>query len=116
MEDGANILMLHDPSLYWVEALVDENKIRHVQLGQEVLIGLDAYPFEDFYGQVQHIGSVTTRGPNAVSAYSGGRKLRRDVERIPVRIYMENPPKTITPGMRGNVNIRIYDRIKLWSK
>ena len=62
VEDATNILMLHDPKLYWIEAYVDESQIRHVRVGQEVLIDLDAYPFEDFYGQVRQIGSVTTRG------------------------------------------------------
>jgi membrane fusion protein, multidrug efflux system len=116
VEDGVNILMLHDPKLYWVEAYVDESQIRHVRVGQEVLIDLDAYPFSDFYGQVQHIGSVTTRGPVAGSAYSGGRTLGGSVERVPVRISIENPPENITPGMRGDVNIRIYEHIKLWWK
>ncbi len=116
VEDGINILMLHDPKLYWVEAYVDESQIRHVRVGQEVLIDLDAYPFSDFYGQVRHIGSVTTRGPVASSAYSGGRTLGGNIERVPVRISIENPPENITPGMRGDVNIRIYEHIKLWWK
>ena len=117
VEDGINILMLHDPNLYWVEAYVDESQIRHVRIGQEVLIDLDAYPFRDFYGQVQHIGSTTTRGPEALAVRNGGgRTLGGKVERIPVRISIENPPPNITPGMRGDVNIRIYENIKLWWK
>ena len=117
VEDGANILMLHDPKLYWVEAYVDESKIRHVRVGQEVLIDLDAYPIRDFYGQVQHIGSVTTRGPDGSNGNSGGgSRLGGNVERVPVRISIENPPTNITPGMRGDVNIRIYENIKLWWK
>ncbi|MBG06210.1 MAG: hypothetical protein CMM59_19285 [Rhodospirillaceae bacterium] len=117
VEDGVNILMLHDPKLYWVEAYVDESQIRHVRVGQEVLIDLDAYPIHDFYGQVQHIGSVTTRGPDGSNGNSGGgSRLGGNVERVPVRISIENPPTNITPGMRGDVNIRIYENIKLWWK
>ena len=117
VEDGVNILMLHDPKLYWVEAYVDESQIRHVRVGQEVLIDLDAYPIRDFYGQVQHIGSVTTRGPDGLNGNSGGgSRLGGNVERVPVRISIENPPTNITPGMRGDVNIRIYENIKLWWK
>lgn len=116
VEDGVNILMLHDPKLYWVEAYVDESQIRHVRVGQEVLIDLDAYPFDDFYGQVQHIGSVTTRGPGSGNGINERRSLGGNVERVPVRISIENPPHNITPGMRGDVNIRIYENIKLWWK
>lgn len=114
VEDGINILMLHDPTLYWIEAYVDESQIRHVRVGQEVLIDLDAYPFEDFYGQVRQIGSVTTRG--ADNGNTGRSRLGGSAERVPVRISIDNPPPTITPGMRGNVNIRIYENIKLWSR
>ncbi|MCG8548573.1 MAG: HlyD family efflux transporter periplasmic adaptor subunit, partial [Alphaproteobacteria bacterium] len=109
-----NILMLHDPVLYWVEAYVDEGQIRHVRVGQEVLIHLDAYPFEDFHGRVQRIGSITTR--NAANGNGGADKLGGSVERVPVRISIDNPPPNITPGMRGEVNIRIYENIRLWSR
>lgn len=114
VEDATNLLILHDPSLYWIEASVDESQIRHVRVGQEVLIDLDAYPFEDFYGRVQHIGNVTTRG--AENGNAGRGRLGGSVERVPVRISIDNPPPNLTPGMRGNVNIRIYDNIKLWSR
>ena len=114
VEDGINILMLHDPNLYWIEAYVDEGQIRHVRPGQEVLIDLDAYPFEDFYGRVRWVGSVTTGG--AENGTVGQRGPRRGAERVPVRISIDNPPPTLTPGMRGNVNIRIYDNIKMWSR
>lgn len=116
VEDGVNILMVHDPKLYWVEAYVDEGQFRHVRVGQEVLIDLDAYPLRDFYGRVRHIGSVTTRGPDGANDSGGGGRLGGNVERIPVRISIENPPANITPGMRGDVNIRIYENIKLWWK
>lgn len=114
VEDATTILMLHDPSLYWIEAYVDESQIRHVRLGQEVLIDLDAYPFEDFYGTVRQIGNVTTRG--ADNGNPGRSRLGGSVERVPVRISIDNPPPNITPGMRGNVNIRIYENIRLWSR
>jgi membrane fusion protein, multidrug efflux system len=114
VEDGINILMLHDPKLFWIEAYVDESQIRHVRAGQEVLIDLEAYPFKDFYGLVRQVGSVTIRG--AANGKAGQVRLNGAVERVPVRISIDNPPPTITPGMRGNVNIRIYDNIKLWSR
>lgn len=114
IEDGVNILMLHDPKLYWVEAYVDESQIRHVKIGQEVLINLDAYPFEDFFGKVHHIGNVTTNGTDSAAANGRAGKRRGSVERVPVRISVNNPPANLTPGMHANVNVRIYEHIKLW--
>lgn len=115
LEDGVNILMLHDPKSYWIEANIDESQIRHVTVGQEVLINLDAYPFSDFYGQVRRIGSITTTEMGAGGSVSGSGKLGGWVERVPVRISLENPPPNLTPGMRADVNVRIYKNIKLWS-
>lgn len=114
VEDATPILLVHDPKLYWLEAYVDESQIRHVRVGQEVLIDLDAYPFDWFYGKVTQIGTVTTRG--ADSDNPARSRLGGAVERVPVRISIDNPPPNLTPGMRGNVNIRIYENIKLWSR
>ena len=112
IEDGINILMLYDPKLYWVEAYVNESQIRHVRIGQEVLINLDAYPFEDFFGKVRHIGSVTTNGSDGNNGRTS--KLGSAAERVPVRISLDNPPPNLTPGMRADINVRIYKNIKLW--
>jgi membrane fusion protein (multidrug efflux system) len=114
VEDATSLLMLHDPTLYWIEAYVDESEIRHVRVGQQALIDLDAYPFEDFYGTVRQVGNVTIRG--ADNGNASGRRLGGGAERVPVRISIDSPPPNITPGMRGKVNIRIYENIKLWAR
>ena len=114
VEDGVNILMLHDPDLYWIEAQVDESQIRHVRVGQEVLIDLDAYPFDDFFGQVFRIGSVTAARMGLDAVDKGSVSFGGKIERVPVRISIRNPPPNIAPGMRADVNIRIYENIKLW--
>ena len=114
VEDGINILILHDPDRYWVEAYVDESQIRHVKIDQDVRINFDAYPFEDYFGKVRQIGNVTTasieNGGNGVE----GKKLGGSVERVPIRISLEAPPPYITPGMGADINVRIYKSIHLW--
>ena len=113
VEDGVNVVTLHNPSQFWIEAYVDESQIRHVEIGKKVLIDLEAFPFQDFFGVVSHIGNLTTtqtglKTRTSASSFGGG------IERVPVRIKMENPPKNLAPGMQASVNIRIYDGIKLW--
>jgi len=114
IEDGVNILMLHDPKLYWVEAYVEESQLRHLQPGQEVLVNLDAYPFEDFYGTLRQIGRITTTEMGISAKVNGNSRFGASSERVPVRISLENPPPNLTPGMRADINVRIYDWIKLW--
>lgn len=114
VEDGIDILMLHDPDLYWIEAYVAEGQIRHVSVGQDVLIDFEAYPFEDFFGKVRQIGTITAATMGLNDGFEGGNSFGVPIERVPVRISLDDPPPNLTPGMRAKVNIRIYEQIKLW--
>jgi membrane fusion protein (multidrug efflux system) len=114
IEDGVNIIMLHDPNLYWVEAYIDESQLRHLRVGQDVLINLSAHPFEDFNGKVKQIGRITTTEMGLDAKVNGNNRFGSSNERIPVRISLDNPPPNLTPGMRADVNVRIYDWIKFW--
>ena len=113
VEDGNTILSLHNPKVFWIEAYVDESQIRHVARGKSVLIDFESYPFEDFYGRVEHVGNLTT-AQTGVKTSSSKSSFSSGVERVPVRISISNPPPNLTPGMRASVNIRIYENIKLW--
>lgn len=114
VEDGINILMLHDPKRFWVEAYVDESQIRHVKIDQDVRINFDAYPFEDYFGKVRQIGNITTASIQDGSTGVESKKLGGYVERVPIRISLDDPPPYITPGMAADVNVRIYENIRLW--
>ena len=98
------MILLHDPSRVWIEANIDESNIRHVKVGQRVLIEIDAYPFEEFQGQVNTIGRVTlTQLTNPVAHADGGNSTQK----IPVTISMPAIDRPIWPGMRASVNIVI---------
>ncbi len=114
VEDGIDILMLHDPDRYWIEAYVDESQIRHVRIDQDVLINFDAYPFEDYFGKVRQIGNITTAKMEGGGNLVESKRLGGSVERVPVRISLGRPPPYLTPGMGADVNVRIYEHIKLW--
>jgi membrane fusion protein, multidrug efflux system len=113
VEDGVTIVMLHNPARYWIEAYVDESQMRHIRLDQEVVIEFEIYPFEEFLGSVTRIGNITT-AEMGVRTLSSGSRFGGGVERVPVRISVEDAPPNLTPGMRAKVNIRIYDNIRLW--
>lgn len=114
VEDGVNILMLHDPDVYWLEAYVDESEIRHIRVGQKVRINLEAYPFDDFFGNVRQIGSITTTQMGIDGKTISNSSFGGTIEHVPVRISMDDPPPNLTPGMRATINVRIYEQIKLW--
>jgi membrane fusion protein (multidrug efflux system) len=115
LEDGVHILMLHDPGRFWVEAYVDESEIRHVRVGQDVRINLEAYPFwRDFFGKVRQIGSATVTDMGLGARVANGGRFGGAVERVPVRISLDDPPPNLVPGMRARINVRIYESVKLW--
>jgi membrane fusion protein (multidrug efflux system) len=104
VEDGDPMILLHDPSKVWIEANIDESDIRHVKVGQHVLIEIDAYPFEEFEGQVETIGRVTlTQITNPVAHAGGGSSTQH----IPVTIAMPAINRAVWSGMRASVNIVI---------
>jgi len=108
VELGDPIFLMHDPAQIWVEAQIDESDIRHVEVGQPVVIDIDAYPFEHFEGVVRSIGKVTA----SVIARSGrppapGTAPVAGAQKIPVHIDFEPIGKPVWPGMRVAVNIVI---------
>lgn len=107
------MILLHDENSLWIEANVDESQLRHLELGQRVIIDIDAYPypFQEFDGVVTFIGSVTTAQMAGGQATGNGRS-RKQTQRIPVRMKILDPPKKIAPGMLVEVNIQIYDQIR----
>ena len=114
VEEGERILILHDEDVFWIEANVDEDQIRHVRVGQEVLIHFEAYPFDEYLGAVLQIGSATTMEMGISTASSAGQ-FGRPAQRVPVRVSIQNPPSNLVPGMLATINVRISDEMKLRS-
>lgn len=84
-----------DPSMMKFVANVDESDIGRVRIGQKVIISLDAYPEEEFEGEVSKIAfaSITTRG--------GGTAFPVDIT-LP-----ENIEQRFKVEMNGDVEIII---------
>lgn len=110
VEEGERILVLHDEQLFWVEAFIDEDQIRYVEIGQTALIHLPAYPFDDFFGKVLRIGSATAIELGIDTASAG--QFGRQAQRVPIRVSIDNPPAHLAPGMIAKVNVQIYDAFK----
>ncbi|MEM7250602.1 MAG: efflux RND transporter periplasmic adaptor subunit [Pseudomonadota bacterium] len=104
LEDGDRVFLLHEPNNIWVEANIVESDIRHVKIGQPVVIDIDAYPFEHFDGEVRTLGAVTASN---IAHAANGPLDTRSAQRIPVIIDIEPGDRPLLPGMRASVNIVI---------
>ena len=113
VEEAERMILLHDENSLWIEANVDESQVRHLEIGQRVIIDMDAYPypFQEFNGVITFIGSVTASQMTGDQASNNGRS-RKQTQRIPVRMKILDPPEKIAPGMLVEVNIQIYDQIR----
>ncbi len=76
----------------YVEAKIDEADIGTVDLGQEVHITMDAYPDRVFRGRIGFISPVVL-----------GKRL--EARTFTVRVYFDEPPERIRPGMSADVEI-----------
>lgn len=90
----APVARLTDPARIWVEVLIDENDRGKVKLGQKVSLTSDAYPDQDFRGQLTRLDSVAFLK----------RELRntptQDEDRVfRARVELETGKGQLFPGM-----------------
>ena len=92
---GSPMIVVIDPSGFHVEVSVDEVDVGQVELGQEARITLDAYPDEEFHGEVEYISPVATEDLGAVSYL--------------VRVCFDPTEMPLRSGMTANITI-VTDR------
>lgn len=109
VEEAEKLILLHDKNSFWIEANIEETQLRHLKVSQNVVIDIDAYPFDSFVGIVTRIGSVTTAQMDKGS--DPNSRASKATQRIPVYIKLLDPPELIAPGMLVEVNIQIYDQL-----
>jgi HlyD family secretion protein len=64
---GTPMIVLIDPSSFYVDVFIDEIDIGQVEVGQEARIALDAFPEEELQGRVEFISPAGTENLGAVS-------------------------------------------------
>ena len=113
VEDANEILILHNPENIWVEANIEEDQIRHLEIGQPVKVDFNAYPFASFKGEVTHIGRITLSDLAISKSDLSDNRARKLTQRIPVKIKLIDKPEITAPGMLVEVNIQIQDKALL---
>ena len=93
---GTVIATMADLSKVRARALVSETEIGAVQVGQDAVVLVDAYPERAFNGRVEKIE------PSAV--------VQQNVTMFPVLISLDNTDGLLRPGMNGEVSARTNER------
>jgi cobalt-zinc-cadmium efflux system membrane fusion protein len=87
--DAANpLFVISDPKHVWVQVDLPEQQLDKINVGQLVMIWIDAYPSESFLGKVSVIGGA----------------LDAVTRRIQVRCEVDNPQLKLKPEMFARVS------------
>jgi membrane fusion protein (multidrug efflux system) len=116
---GTNLTMFV-PDEIWVVANYKETQLDRMRPGQPVSIGIDAYPERDFHGHVASVQPGSGTAFSLLPAENATGNYVKIVQRVPVKILLENPPADVAlgPGMSVVPTVRVdpapslYERLK----
>ena len=94
-------LMMFVPSHIWVTANFKETQITDMRPGQPVTLEVDAYPNRKLNGHVDSLQSGSGTAFSLLPAENATGNYVKVVQRVPVKIEIDDPPTDITlgPGM-----------------
>jgi HlyD family secretion protein len=98
------IMTVGDLSEYEVEILVDETDIRHVSLGQDAEVRVDALEGVKIKGEVTEIGSSAI--PRGVSQQQAAQQTNANVAKdFKVSVTLKDPPSALRSGLNATAEI-----------
>ena len=104
---GQRILMIHDPTRLWIKANVKETDIRHLKIGQPVSVSVDAYPDQQFNGEVANIGNAATSQFALLPSPNPSGNFTKVTQRLEVQISLDEAYDVLRPGMMVELAIEI---------
>jgi membrane fusion protein (multidrug efflux system) len=120
-QPGTNLTMLV-PDDIWIWANLKETQLDHMRPGEPATVSIDAYPERTIRA---HLASVQPGSGTAFSllpAQNATGNWVKIVQRVPVKIVMDNPPTDVAlgPGMSVETSVRVnaspsyYERLRAW--
>ena len=118
---GTNLTMFV-PDDIWIWANFKETQLDAMRPGQRVTIHIDAYPERTIHGYVASVQPGSGTAFSLLPAENATGNWVKIVQRVPVKIVMDNPPTDVAlgPGMsvetsvRVNPNPSLYQQLRAW--
>jgi multidrug resistance efflux pump len=104
---GQTIAQMVDFRSLYVEANIEEKEIAKLKVGQLVDIKIDAFPDAKLQGRVSEIGLATQSTFSLLPATNTSGDFTKVVQRIPIKIVMEDTDLAIVPGMNTVIKIHV---------
>jgi membrane fusion protein (multidrug efflux system) len=115
-------LAMFVPDKIWVTANFKETELDAMRPGQPATIHIDAYPERTIHGHVVSVQPGSGTAFSLLPAENATGNYVKIVQRVPVKIVMDNPPTDVAlgPGMsvepmvRINPSTSLYERLTRW--
>ncbi len=103
---GQFIYAMYDPEDLYILVLLEETKLKGVEVGNRVLITIDAFPEERFEGVVEEIGRAAAAKFALIPRDVTAGEFTKVAQRIPVKVKIVKGRRDILRvGMGGEVAI-----------
>jgi membrane fusion protein (multidrug efflux system) len=102
-------LAMFVPDEIWVTANYKETQLNSMRPGQPVTVHIDAYPERNIHGRVVSVQPGSGTAFSLLPAENATGNYVKIVQRVPVKIILEDPPLDVTlgPGMSVIPTVRI---------
>jgi len=92
---------------FYINVLLEENKLKGIRVGSKARIKLDAYPDEEFEGVVEVINYATAAKYALVPRDISAGEFTKVVQRVPVKIRItKGKMELLRVGLGGEVEIK----------
>ncbi len=103
---GQVLAMMTDPQKLYINANIEETKVDRIRPGQFVDISIDQFEGERFTGKVKSIGQASNATFSLLPA-STGSTFTKVVQKIPVKIQLDQTTDKFRPGTNAVIRIHI---------
>jgi HlyD family secretion protein len=94
---GQPVMKIINPEKMMVEGTVNQAEVTRLRIGQEAIIGLDAFPDAVYRGKVYSLGAIGV----------GSRRENYYIRNIPVQVVIENPDRRVIPDLSAYANVLV---------
>jgi len=102
---GQSSFALIESHPFWVDANFKETQLSRIKQGQAVTVDLDMYPGVHFKGKVESISGGTGNSFSLLPQENASGNWVKVTQRVPVRIALVNPQKTLAIGASAYVTV-----------
>jgi membrane fusion protein (multidrug efflux system) len=111
-------LTMFVPDQVWVTANFKEIQLDHMRPGDLVTLAIDAYPERKIIGHVESVQPGSGTAFSLLPAQNATGNYVKIVQRVPVKIVMDDPPSDVAlgPGMSVVPTARVDSRPSLYER